>query len=171
MVNIDRAAQKVALGTATGQTQQSAGTGNLALPHLPLEFPIKGNLIHGLLHTLIGVGPLCDADCAVTLTFQAVIVCNSQGTAILTVWREAIGPRLWKISLQPGESNLPSMPNDVKQATLAAYSAYDLPRVAALIRYFHAASGYPVRSTCIEAIGEVNYSLWPGLTLANATKY
>ena len=64
------------------------------------------------------------------------------------------------------------MPNDANIATLAAYSsAYDLPRVAALIIYFHAADGYLVRSTWLKAIGAGDYSSWPGLTLANATKY
>ena len=57
------------------------------------------------------------------------------------------------------------------KTTLQAYSAYDLPSVAALIRYFHAAAGYPVRSTWLKSIGSGNYSTWPGLTLANVTKY
>ena len=43
--------------------------------------------------------------------------------------------------------------------------------VAALVCYFHAAAGYPVRSTWLKAIGSGNYSTWTGLTLANATKY
>ena len=63
------------------------------------------------------------------------------------------------------------MPNDANMATLTAYSAYDLPSVAALIRYLHAAAGYPVWSTGLRAIGAGNYSPWPGITLANATKY
>ena len=63
------------------------------------------------------------------------------------------------------------MPYNADKTTLNAYSAYDLPSVKALIRYFHAAAGYPVRSTWLKAIGSVNYSTWPGLTLANATKY
>ena len=61
------------------------------------------------------------------------------------------------------------MPKDAKQAILEAYSAYDLPRVAALVRYFHA--GFPVQSTWLNAIGAGNYPSWPGLTLTNATKY
>ena len=63
------------------------------------------------------------------------------------------------------------MLNTANMATLEAYSAYDLPSVEALIRYFHAAAGYPVRSTWLTAISAGNYSSWPGLTLANATKY
>ena len=102
--------------------------------------------------------PLSDAKCAVTFTHEAVIVRDKQGKSVLTGWREATGTRLWRIALLLGESNLPSIPNNSKQATLAAYSAYELPRVAALIRYFHAAVGYPVRSTWLKSIGAGNYS-------------
>ena len=125
----------------------------------------------GFKHTLIGVGPLYDADCTVTFTRAAVIVRDAQGIPVLTGWREQSGPRLWIIALQPGKSNLPNMPHDANRTTLEAYSAYDLPSVEALIRYFHTAAGYPVRSTWLKAISVGNYSTWTGLTLANATKY
>ena len=98
-------------------------------------------------HTLIWVGPLCDADCTVTFTSVAVMVRDARGTPVLTGWSENSGPRLWIIALQPGEENLPSMPNTAKMATLEAYIACDLPSVATLIRYFHATEGHPVRST------------------------
>ena len=63
------------------------------------------------------------------------------------------------------------MPHTTHRTTLEAYSAYDLPSVEAFIRYFHAAAGYPVRYTWLKDISANNYSYWPGLTLANATKY
>ena len=101
-------------------------------------------------HTLIGVVPLCDSDYTVTFTREAVIVRYQQGMPVLTGWREASGPQLWRIALQPREANLPRMPHNATLATLAAYSAYDLPSVAALIRYFHTAAGYLVRSTWLK---------------------
>ena len=125
----------------------------------------------GFRHTLIGVGPLCDADCTVTFTRAAVVVRDARGMPVLTGWRENSGPRLWRIALQPDEEHLPKMPNTAHRTTLEAYSAYDLPSVEALIRYFHAAAGYPVRSTWLTSISAGNYSSWSGLTLANATKY
>ena len=125
----------------------------------------------GFRHTLIGVGPLCDADCTVTFTREAVIVQDTRGTPVLTGWRKNSGPRLYRIALQTGEENLPIMHNTVNMAILEAYSAYNLPSVAALICYFHAAAGYPVHSTWLTSISAGNYSSWPGLTLANATKY
>ena len=89
---------------------------------------------------------------------------------MLIGWRESSGPRLCRIDLQPGESNLPRMPHKATMATLAAYGAYKLPSVAALIRYFHAAAGYAVQSLWLKSISAGNYSSWPGLTLPNATK-
>ena len=78
MVNIDRAATKVTVGTATGQTQVSIGTGKLNLPKLPANFPVTGHIMPGFRHTLTGVGPLCDADCIVTFTSTAVVVRDPQ---------------------------------------------------------------------------------------------
>ena len=125
----------------------------------------------GFRHTLIGVGPLCDADCTVTFTRASVIVRDAQVSPVLTGWQEQSGPRLWRIALQPGESNLPNIPHDANSNTLKAYSAYDLPSVEALIRYFHALAGYPVHSKWLKAIVTGNYSTWPGLTPDNAAKY
>ena len=65
------------------------------------------------------------------------------------------------------EANSPG----VTITSLMAYSAYDLPSVEALVRYFHAAAGYPVKNTWLKAIKAGNYSKWPGLTLQNAMKY
>ena len=127
----DHAAPKVTVGTATGQTQVSIGTGELNLPKLPANFPVTGHIMPGFRHTLIGVGPLCDADCTVTFTSTAVVVRDPQGNPVLTGWREKSGPRLWRIALQPDETTLPNMPYGSNKTTLQAYSAYDLPSVAA----------------------------------------
>ena len=83
MVNIDRTAPKVTVGTATGQTQISTGTGELNLPKLPANFPVIGHIMPLFRHTLIGVGPLCDADCTVTFTSAAVVVRDPHGNPVL----------------------------------------------------------------------------------------
>ena len=41
----------------------------------------------------------------------------------------------------------------------------------ALVKYFHAAAGYPVYSTWLAAIKAGNYSSWPGITYSNARRY
>ena len=95
MVNIDRTAPKVTVGTATGQTQLSTGTGELNLPKLPANFPVTGHIMPGFMHTLIVVGPLCDAYCTVMFTSAAVVVRYPHGNPLLTGWQEQSGLRLW----------------------------------------------------------------------------
>ena len=51
------------------------------------------------------------------------------------------------------------------------FSAYDLPSVKALVRFFHATTGYPVKATWLKAIKAGFYDAWPDLTYSNASKY
>ena len=54
---------------------------------------------------------------------------------------------------------------------VGAFSAYDPPSVEALVWYLHASIGFPVKSTWITAIKEVNYSTSSVLTYTNVAKY
>ena len=83
IVNVDHSAPKVTVGTATGQSQQSTGTGELNLPNLPYGLLVTGHIMPGFRHTLIGVGPLCDADCTVTFTPAALIVRGAYSIPVL----------------------------------------------------------------------------------------
>ena len=123
-------------------------------------------------HTLVDLGPICDADCTVLFSKRGVTVYSPDGKPILTGWRDPCGTnRLWRFALQPHPQQLPPQHADAQETSLSAYSTYDLPRVQALVRYLHAAAGFPVKSTWIKAIKAGNFDTWPGLTCANATKY
>ena len=89
---------------------------------------------------------------------------------LLRGWRETKSPRLWRFSLRPGDSNVTSPPPAWTNGP-TALSASDLPSVGALVRYLHAAAGFPVKSTWLAAIKAGNYASWPGLTYTNASKY
>ena len=43
--------------------------------------------------------------------------------------------------------------------------------MGALVRYLHAVTGFPVKSTWIAVIKAGNYAPWTGLTYANTNKY
>ena len=83
IVNINLSAPTVKVGTATGQTQQSTGTGDLNLPQLLSGLPITGNILPGFGHILIWVDPLCDADCTFTFTCEALIIRDTCVTPVL----------------------------------------------------------------------------------------
>ncbi|KAL7542248.1 hypothetical protein ACHAWF_007125 [Thalassiosira exigua] len=69
---------------------------------------------------------------------------------------------MWYFNLLPDEEEL---------SHLEAFSAYDLPSVEALVRFFHAAAGFLVRDTWLRAIKNGNYDSWPGLTYNTAARY
>ena len=66
---------------------------------------------------------------------------------------------------------LPPRPPIATATMLGASGAYNLPRVGALVCYFHTSDVFPINSTWLADIKEVNYSTWPGLTYTNTTKY
>ena len=174
MSRLNQAAEKIHVGTAVGHAVESAASCNLPLPDIPPD--LFGHIMPGFKHNLLGIGNLCDKDCRVVFTKRSVVICDKTNRPFLTGWREANRAKLWRISLNPEINSLPTLPNNPEhdpqeEATLDAFSAYDLPSVEALIIYFHAASGYPVRSTWLKAIELVNFASFPGLTLANAKHF
>ena len=126
----------------------------------------------GFQENLVGIGPICDADYSAPFTKDAVSIYSPKGNRFLMGWCEIDGPRMWRMSLLPDETSTPDITSsNAQQSTLKAFSAYDLPSVEALIRYFHAASGFSVRDTWLKVIKAGNFDSCPGLTYQNETKY
>ena len=139
-------ASKVSVVTANRQVERLSSTATLPIPQLALYFPTTGYIVPSFTNTLVGVGPICNANCTVVFTKQDVIVISPEDKSILTGWIEKEPPKLWLFSLKPTEELLMQHPPK-RQKTTSAYSAYDLPSVEALVWYIHAASGFPVKST------------------------
>jgi hypothetical protein len=47
----------------------------------------------------------------------------------------------------------------------------DLPSMGALVGFYHACAGFPVKQTCLKAIKAGNFNSLPGLTYSNAARY
>ena len=173
MTNINPVAPTITVGAAAGPPIRSSASCDLALTDVPSDFPRSGHVIKGFHENLVGIGPICDAKYSVLFTEDDVRIISPNGQVVLNGWRETTGHKLWRMSLLPSENDLRpfSGTHDVSTASLAAFSAYDLPSVNALVRYFHAAAGFPVRDTWLKAIKAGNFRSWPGLTLQNASKY
>ena len=96
--------------------------------------------------TLLGIGKICDADCRVEFTKDAVVVYIPQQQPILSLawhnWSQAVAH-----IVESGQANLPRIPETSTKPTLQEFSAYYLPSVEVLVKYFHAATGFPVRDT------------------------
>ena len=97
-------------------------------------------------------------------------VLSPKGEPILQGWREDKLPRLWRFSLSPDKKQK-GIYTTISQNKPEANNVYDLPSMEALVRYMHAAAGFPVRSTWLKSIKNGNFNTWPGLTYNNAAKY
>ena len=144
-------------------------TTSFLLPMLPT---CSGKIMPSFKHTLFGVGPLCNKGCRVLFEAESVTIFNKTDDSILLQgWREPTGAKLWRFSLRPDDNTSHDSPPPASCVTPAACSVTDLPSVAALVHYLHAAAGFPVKSTWLAAIKAGNYASWPGLTYSNAARH
>ena len=148
---------------------KSTATATLPIPKSAADLPTTGYIMTSFTITLIGVGPICNADCKVLFTKKDVVVISPEGKTILTGWREKTPPKLWSFAFKPkGQEKLDTTTNLLVPA---AHNAYDLPSLEALAKYMYAAAGFPVKSTWLRAIKKGNFATWPRLTYSNAANY
>ena len=144
VTNIDVTAPRITVGTASGHPFESSATCEMALPELKDKIALDGHMMPGFKHNLAGISKWCDEDCTVKYTKKDVTIYNPQGVPIVRGWREAPPSKLWRMALVPdGKQDIEDHDGDT--VPLSAFSAYDLPSVEALVRFFHAAAGYPVK--------------------------
>jgi hypothetical protein len=103
-------------------------------------------------------------------------------SAILRGWREQGTNDLWRIPLIPVVRNnntdtiivkrppseyLPNRPAPSE----AIHNVYELKTQPELIRYLHAAAGFPTKPTWYKAVKNGQFVSWPGLTAAAVAKH
>ena len=84
----------------------STTTARHQIPNLPKNFPRMGHVLPAFRDTLLGLGPICDADCQVTFDKDAMTIHGPDGRVIITGWRDNASPHLWRISLLPEANKL-----------------------------------------------------------------
>ena len=75
-----------------GQIARSVADTALSIPQASNNFPTLGHIMLFSKHTLIGVGPICDADCTVECSKHNATVLLPTGNPILTGWRDKVFP-------------------------------------------------------------------------------
>ncbi len=84
---------------------------------------------------------------------------------VLQGWRDANG--LWRVSPEQPFEQKDKQPE--KKETAA--NVYSLPSISQVIKYHHAAAGFPTKDTWVKAIKAGYYVSWPGLTAEAASKH
>eukprot|EP00804_Cyclotella_cryptica_P029656 CCRYP_019045-RA/>CCRYP_019045-RA protein AED:0.39 eAED:0.39 QI:0/-1/0/1/-1/1/1/0/453 len=79
-------------------------------------------------------------------------------------WRDNRG--LWMVPIDDAPAISPSI-----DITESANSVYELPSTNEVVRFLHAASGYPTKATLLQAAKHGNLITFPGLTPENIAKH
>jgi hypothetical protein len=154
--------------------------------NLPLRLPaLRAEVVPGLaLNSLLSSSKCADANYITLLTPDDVAIfdaettrINIDGTAVLKGWR-CPHTKLWRVPLTQQWTN----PNTdtallTQEATAIATkltgdtnpteymnNVYELPNLDQIIRWYHAAAGYPTKTTWIRAIEAGFFATWPLLT-------
>ena len=166
------------------------------LKTLPFDVRSPANEVHmvpGFKENLLSTSKFVDAGYAWLFDQDEVRIYDMSNTevttsraAVLKGWRLP-DENLWRIPLlpqhnvsQPNADNpattIKLSPQQVLQANPPPVpehinSVYDLKTKPELIRYYHAAAGFPTKPTWIAAIRNNQYKSWPGLDGRTAAKY
>ena len=167
---LDTSTSRIRVGKANGQVATSVAKATLPIPQLAADFPTTGYIMITFTNTLIGIGPICGANCTVVFKKQDVTVISPEVKPIRQGWIEKKLPCLWHFTLITNERGEQKY-TTTNQKGPEAHSVYDLPSVEALVCYMHTAAGFPVKSTWFKAIKNGNFDSWPGLIYNNAAKY
>jgi hypothetical protein len=133
-------------------------------------------------HSLLSTGKFADANYITVFDKDTVNVYDANDTiitvtkdAILRGWRD-MSNKLWRIPLvdvvqnmntdtiivnRPPTEFLPDRPPTEE----AIHNVYELKTSPELIRYLHAAAGFPTKPQWITAIKNKQYASWPGLSV------
>jgi hypothetical protein len=162
----------ITVALPNNQRIQASHTCQLALPQLPAGAR-QAHLFQNLAHPLLSISQLCDQGC--TATFDALQVrIERDGQLILHGQRDPT-TNLWAIPLLPTKaptSHLMDKPLADQGPGCCSFplplahanSAYHTTTQRDHVTFLHAACGYPVPTTWIQAIDRGHFATWPGLT-------
>ena len=79
---LNTTANKIIVGTVNGQVAISTAKATLPIPQLAADFPTTGYIMPTFTNTLIGIGPICDANFIVVFRKEDVTVMSLDGNPI-----------------------------------------------------------------------------------------
>ena len=143
-------------------------------------------------NSLLSTGKLADADYITVFDKEQVNVYDVNDInvtvtrgAIIRGWRDDTG--LWRIPLLPTvrQDNVTNVNTETvlvnkppteflanrPPPSEAVCNVYELKAQPELVRYYHAAAGFPTKPTWLQAIKNNHYASWTGLTYEGVSKY
>ena len=130
------------------------------------------NVVPGVNETLVSGVKMAEADYITVLDKKNVKVYDGKTTYILPTNKPVLQgywckhSRLWRIPLKEKieNENTDTKLIQCPDTTEAIANVFELPTVKKQIAYYHAAAGFPVQSTWVDAVKLGSYATWQGLT-------
>ena len=128
----------------------------------------EADVLPGLKRSLLSVSKMSDegyttifhpGEEGVTIHKKGTFNITTSEPPVLKGEKENMG-KLWTISATDNSKKREEVNN-----------VYSLPSIPQTIRYLHAAAGFPVKETWLDAIKAGNYVTWPGLTTTAVRKH
>ena len=169
------------VGMPNGKTERA---GEKLIMNNGLRAPANtADAIPSIRQTLVSGSKVADAGYVTVFDPDEVNVYEAEDVTIkadaqpvLTGWRdEASG--LWRVPLKAQVDNINTdtvlLPEAESQRIMneIAANVHDLPSTERVIRYLHAACGFPTKPTWLQAIQANFYPTWPMLNSKNVNKY
>eukprot|EP00804_Cyclotella_cryptica_P016849 CCRYP_001818-RA/>CCRYP_001818-RA protein AED:0.39 eAED:0.38 QI:0/-1/0/1/-1/1/1/0/475 len=165
--------------TATGDTSTTTSTALLPMTQLPMAAR-ETHILPNLQASLMSVSVLANNGCTtifhpyhkgVTVHGPGGINLTLTTEALLQGWRDPDG--LWRVPLTTKVTDLTAhtIALDRPAPPIAAYSVYELPSTEKVVRFLHAALGFPTKATMLAAARKGNLISFPGLTPDNISKF
>ena len=177
-----------------GSTIKGSETAKLPFPTLP-ERAKKVDVLPQLQKSLLSVGILADEgyttvfhprDQGVTIHEEGTLLLIEKKPAEIQGWRAETG--LWEMGITDAKKTETPTPEqdrinnicsttDAKKAESPTReqdrinNVYSLPSIPGAIKYLHAATGFPPKSTWLAAIKAGNFVTWPGITVESVSKH
>ena len=190
------AAQTEATGEASNKTfkvangHEEEATEKRRLLHPLRQLAREADVVPGIQSSLLSTSKLADDNYITILDKEKVEIFDANNTKVITtrgaVLRGFRCPvtKLHRIPLKPvneitnlnTETILCDRPPtellmDRPPAIEAIHNVYELRTQAEMIRFYHAAAGFPTQATWLRAIERGYYASWPGLTVKAARKH
>ncbi len=128
----------------------------------------EADILPGLKRLLLSMNKM--AEEGYTTIFhpgEVGVTIHKEGTVTITTSKPPVlegyknnPAKLWMVSATQNTKNHEEVSN-----------VYSLPSIQQSIKYLHAAVGFPVKETWIDAIKYGNFVTWPGLTTTTARKH
>jgi hypothetical protein len=171
------------MGAVAGSTMQASATDKLDLSALPLPC----NKFHNISVPLVGVRPVIEAGNTVCFDSKKAAIRNAiTGQTILEAHYDPTR-RLYMMPLHDKDldanhhralrlspqhpTNIRGLATAIKHHTALKLTAYETDTIPDLIKYLHAAAGYPSKRTWIRGIKNNFYAGWPGLTAKRVLRH